>query len=96
MTWKFILKIKMNKYFKSFVIVCAILTIIWGIFIIFSTIQWREANCEKVYYNRTIQVCAKERLQVIFTGKASATVRRCVEYKDTVIQSWRYKCPPKN
>lgn len=55
--------------------------------------RWLEANCDKEYYKVETQVCVKTKKSWLWTGKSMMPVTRCVEYKDTLVTQWKYKCP---
>ncbi len=57
--------------------------------------QWKEANCEKVYYNRKTNVCVKYGTRPVMAGKFVTIHQYCMEYKDTLVLDWEYKCPEK-
>jgi hypothetical protein len=85
----------MNKILKVFVILGTFFLLCFGIYKTIQIQEWKEENCDIEYYERTVRVCAKSRLQPQPMGKTVGLIRRCVEYKDTVVTMWRYKCPPK-
>ena len=57
--------------------------------------NWKEDNCEKEYYGITIRTCTQRQNKPMTAGKVVYFQQVCVKYKDTVVQRWRYKCPPK-
>lgn len=82
-------------YIRYFLIILTIGIIGYGIYSIVQYEEWREKNCEKVYFKRNSRVCIKYRRYPTRIGKITTIQRRCIEYKDTLVSDWEYRCPPK-
>lgn len=80
---------------KNLILIIVACLLCYGIYWAIKDQQWKEANCEKIYYKRKTKVCVKYGTRPIMAGKVVVVQRYCMEYKDTLVLDWKYKCPEK-
>ena len=85
-----------TKHLNIIVAIAALCSCMLIIYMGVNHMKWKEANCEKVYYETTIRVCAQTQRKLMTAGKVTYFQQVCIKHKDTVVQRWRYKCPTKN
>ena len=81
---------------KNLILIIIFSLSLYSIYWLIQDAEWKARNCEKIYYKRKARVCVKHGSRTVMAGKGVVLQTYCVEYKDTLVLDWKYKCPEKD